>query len=254
MVILQLGILELNKMSSLALKMTPQERMARSVQKKAILAGFLASGEVYTTLKVVAVLLGTSERNALRLLQGMVKEKLLRIDERSVGYGARIKIYGATNFALCLSNAHPMIEEFHVGKLNLSFLNHHIHTQLIRIKAERNGWNGWVPGRVLYKQAGMKKIPDALATRPDGHRAAFEVELNLKSKSRFSVVLAQHLSQIVNQRKYDLVYYITPHKAALDRAFSAVQYVVIDGKKITLNDSHKARFKTFDIKTWKGEQ
>lgn len=237
-----------------ALKMCPEERTARAAQKRAMLMGFLASGEVYTTLKVAAALLDTSERNALRLLQGFVKEKLLSIDERSIGYGAKIKVYGATHFSLCLNKANHHLDEFHIGKLNLSFLNHHTQTQLIRIKAERKGWNEWVPGRVLHKQVGMRKIPDALATRPDGRRAALEVELNLKSKTRFSVVLALHLSQIVNEKKYDLVYYFTPHKAALDRAFSAVQHVIIDGKKITLNDSHRARFKTFDIKTWEGEQ
>lgn len=241
-------------MASPALSMTYKQKQARASQKRAVLLGFLAGGEVWTTLAVAAELLQATERTALRLLQSLTQEKLLKVDEGVVPH-SNLKLYGISPHGIAATEtAHPQAREFQLGRTNPSWVEHHIQGQLIRIKAERGGWKDWVPGKLLMVEntARLKKLPDALSTRPDGRQVAIEIERYVKSHKRMADVIGAHLEQIVG-KKYDFVYYFCPNKAALDRAFAKVEFVVVDGNKIKLQDSHRARFKTFEIKTYKGE-
>jgi hypothetical protein len=234
--------------------MTYSEKQARNAQKRALLLGFLASGEVWTTLAVAAELLQATERTALRLLQSLIQEKLLKVDEGVVPH-SNLKLYGITSHGVAMTgNAHPQAREFQLGRTNPSWVEHHTQGQLIRIRAEQAGWTNWVPGKLLMVEntARLKKLPDALSTRPDGRQVAIEIERYIKSHKRMADVIGAHLQQIVG-KKYDFVYYFCPNKAALDRAFAKVEFVVIDSNKIKLQDSHRARFKTFEIKTYRGE-
>jgi hypothetical protein len=241
-------------MASPALTMTNAEKRQRAALKRRTLVGFLASGEVYTTLSVAAELLQTSERNALRLLQTLVEERILKIDEKVVP-GSNLKLYGITAHGLALTeSAYPQAREFQIGKTNPGWVPHHIEGQKVRIRAEHAGWTGWIPGKLLLvdNEQRLKKLPDALCVRPDARRVAVEIERYVKSKKRMADVVAAHLQQIVAKR-YDFVYYFSPHKSALERALDGVQFVIVDANKVKLNDSHRARFKVFDIQYWKGE-
>lgn len=242
-------------MAGNALKMSYTEREQRRLEKRAILLGFLASGEVWTTLQVAADLLETSERNVLRLLQRLVKEVLLKVDERVFPHSHQ-KLYGITDHGLAVCGAGDAIKAFQIGKTNPSWVTHHVQCQLIRIRAERAGWSNWVPGKLLLVENGtrLKKLPDFLMSRPkpDGRKCCGELERYCKSPRRFSSVIGAHLQQIVGKH-YELVYYFVPNKAAQQRAFDRVQFVMVDGQKIKLNDSHRARFKVFEIDAWEGE-
>lgn len=237
-----------------AFKMTYIEKQERHSQKRACLLQFLGSGEVYTTLPVAAQLLNASERTTLRLLQKLVEEKLLKIDLNVMPH-TNLKLYGISEHGLAMTeNASSKAKPFMLSRTNPSWVQHHVDGQLIRIKAEAAGWKDYVPGKLLMTEnsARLKKLPDALVARPDGRGVAIEIERFVKSRKRMADVIAAHLSQII-EKKYDFVYYFTPHKAALDRAFAAVNFVVLDTKKIQLNDTHRARFKTFDLQKWIGE-
>lgn len=243
-------------MVSPALKMSYAQKQARAVQKRAALLGFLASGEVWTTLAMVAELLQVEERTALRLLKSLAKEKLIKVDE-GVMKLSNLKIYGITAHGIATTvSAHPKAREYQMGRTNPSWVQHHIQGQLIRIRAECAGWTDWVPGKLLMVENDkrLKKLPDFLMTRPGagGRRCAGELERFAKSPKRLTDVVGMHLQQIVAGH-YDFVYYFCPDKAAQERAFLRVEFVVIDGNKIKLNDSHRARFKIFEIKTYKGE-
>lgn len=241
-------------MTNPAFKMSYMEKQERHSQKRACLLQFLASGEVYTTLSVSAKLLNASERTTLRLLQKMVEEKLLKIDLNVMPHTS-LKLYGISEHGLAMcDSAHQKAKPFMLSRTNPSWVQHHLDGQQIRIKAEFAGWKNYTPGKLLMceNSARLKKIPDALISRPDGRSVAVEIERYVKSRKRMADVIAAHLSQII-EKKYDFVYYFTPHKTPLDRAFSAVQFVVLDNKKIQLNETHRARFKTFDLQKWNGE-
>jgi len=241
-------------MTNPAFKMSYAEKQERHSQKRACLLQFLASGEVYTTLQVAAQLLNASERTTLRLLQKLVEEKLLKIDLKVMPH-TNLKLYGVSEHGLAMTkNANQKAKPFMLSRTNPSWVQHHIDGQLIRIKAEANGWKNYLPGKLLMVEnaARLKKLPDALVSRPDDRKVAIEIERYVKSRKRMTDVIAAHLSQII-EKKYDFVYYFTPHKPALDRAFAAVQFVAMDTKKIQLNDTHRARFKTFNLSKWNGE-
>lgn len=240
--------------NNLILTMTRAEKLLRASQKRVVLLEFLASGETYTTLAVVAELLKTSERNALRLLQKLKEEKLIKVDEKVMPHTS-LKLYGITAHGLAItSKAHPKAREFELSKTNPSWVPHHIEGQLIRIVAQRAGWTDYVPGKLLMVENSgrLKKLPDALIARPDGRCCAIEIERFIKSKARHIEAVTGHLTGLINNH-YELVYYFTPHLAALERVFASVQTVLVDGSKVQFSASLRARFKLFDIHHWKGE-
>ena len=231
-----------------SLQMTFAKKMERNAEKRATLLSFLCSGESYTTLSIVSILLRVSERTAQLLLKKLVEEKLLRVDARASPY-SRIKLYGITQHGIALTQtAHPDCKEFFAGKTNPSYIDHHITGQRVRISLTNIGWRDYVPGKILMLNNSERKnkaIPDAMVTRSDGRRVAIEIENNIKSKTRMAMSIASHLRQIL-ENKYDFVYYYTPHLAALNRAFSTIIYVRMDDGWVKLSDLHRARFKTFD--------
>jgi hypothetical protein len=231
-----------------ALTMTYAQKQQRAADKRRLLLAFLASGEVYTTVQIAAELLQASPLTAWRLLQAMVAEKSLKVDEKPVPFSS-LKIYGVTAHGIGITvSAHPRCREFFPGTTSPSYLAHHLEGQHIRIILERAGWTDYVPGKLLYVENGqrLKKLPDALATRPDGRRVAVEIERNVKSEKRMTDMVGGHLAQIVAGH-YDLLYYFTPHEDALQRVFQKVENVVVDSEKVKLTDSHRARFKILDI-------
>jgi len=241
-------------MVSSALAMSYAEKQSRAVFKRSTLMGFLASGEVWTTLSVTAELLQTTERNALRLLQTLVKEKLIKVDEGIVEH-SNLKLYGISDHGIAVTeSANPGCRAFQIGKTNPSYVQHHVQGQILRIRGEQAGWTDFMPGKLLLvdNASRLKKLPDGLCTRSDSRRCAWEIERYVKSPKRLTDVLSAHLQQIVGKH-YDYVYYFVPDVAAQQRAFAKVEFVVVDGNKIKLNETHRARFKVCDIKGWQGE-
>lgn len=231
-----------------ALKMSYQEKQERAADKRRVLLGFLASGEVYTTLSIVAELLQTTERTALRLVTKLVAEKSLRADLKAVPF-SNLKIYGITAHGIGITeSAHPRCREFFTGTINPNYLAHHFEGQHIRIGLDRAGWTNYVPGKLLFVENSqrLKKLPDALATTPTGHRVAVEIERHVKSQKRMSEIIGSHLQQIIGGH-YSLVYYFTSHQNALERVFKSVEFVIVGGDKVKLTELHRARFKILDI-------
>jgi len=231
-----------------ALTLSHAEKRARNASKRATTLSFLASGECYTTLSVISDLLQVSEQTALPLLKKLIGEKILIAEANALPF-SRLKLYGITAHGIALTeSAHPQCREFRTGTTNPSHLMHHLEGQRVRIVAERAGWTGWLPGKMLLveNERRLKKLPDALAIRPDGRRVAVEIERFVKSRQRMAGIMGAHLAQIIAGH-YDLVYYFTSHQAALQRVLAGVEYVIVDGAKVTLAEPHRARFKNFDI-------
>lgn len=240
-------------MVSPALTMTAQEKKERAAFKRSTLLLFLASGEQWTTLAVAAELLQTSERTALRLMKKLIAEHLIKVDVGIVPH-SNLKLYGISDHGLAVTGAALTLKAFPIGRTNPSWVKHHTQSQRIRIRGEQTGWTDWVSEKLLTVKNSqrLKKLPDFLMTRPDGHKACGELERYCKSKKRLADAMGGHLTQIVSGH-YVFVYYFVPDKAAQERAFNRVEFVVVDGNKIKLNDSHRARFKVFLIESWQGE-
>lgn len=74
-------------------KMTYEERQARAQAKKDTILGFLASGEVYTSVVVAAQVMAASPSAAERTLTGLVRDGALKCESHMVG-SRKIHLYG----------------------------------------------------------------------------------------------------------------------------------------------------------------
>ncbi|MFO1380752.1 MAG: hypothetical protein U1F55_14920 [Chitinivorax sp.] len=176
-------------------------------EKRAALLTFLASGEVYTCVEVVAELLQVSRPVAFQTCQSLVELCALKSEAHWVNGRKRI-IYGITAHGAALSGADGGRAVFDLGRTNSAWISHRIETQLMRLRAQRSGWTEWLPERALLG-AGMRKVPDALATAPDGRRVAIEIERHAKTSKRYAEIIHAYLLEIKAGR-IDCVEYVTP--------------------------------------------
>lgn len=219
-------------------KLSRAEIDSRAAEKRTKILDFLSSGEVWTTVAVVNLLLGCSRQSSLRTLKSM--EKADSIKSELCG---NTQLFGISGNGLALAEAaHPDAKEFELGKTNPSFINHHIQTQFSRLRAEAAGWTGWQPGKILYSSIPkFKKVPDAIAALPSGRVIAIEIELYIKSHKRMSEILGLYIEQLI-QKRHDLIYYITPNPAAMKRALDRVKTVRLRGEAVAVSESHRSRF------------
>lgn len=224
-------------------KMSRDEIDLRATEKRTKILDFLSSGEVWTTVAVVNLLLGCSRQSSLRTLKSL--EKVRAIKSEKCG---NTQIFGISSHGLALAEAaHSDCKEFELSKTNPGFINHHIQTQFARLRAEAEGWHGWQPGKILYSaNPKFKKVPDALATRADGRMVAIEIELHIKTQKRLSEIVGLYIEQLV-QKRHDLIYYFTPNPGALKRALERVKTVRVKGEVIAVGESHRARFQVVSL-------
>lgn len=233
-------------------KMTSEQREQRSTEKREKIINFLASGEGFSTTAVICELLGCSQPVAHRVLSALVKTDQLKSETLQVE-GRVTRLWGITPHGLGLAGIFDA-PFFELGRTNPQFVTHHTDTQRARLKAAAAGWTSWTPGKLLYNQ-GLKKIPDALATNPDGELVAIELERTLKTPKRYADIISQHL-QIIKAGRWGMVLYLTPSRVpslALKAAIQRVTTVSVAGEKVQLERRHFDRFKFFDLDAWKGQ-
>jgi len=227
--------------------LTRVEINARAEAKQQTVLDFLASGEVWSTATLLSLLLSLSLRRVYALIERMQRDSLLTADRIS----PRLSIVGITPTGLAYST-HPFAAQcprFEPGRVSEAFIAHHIDTQRARLQAESAGW-GWTPGKLLYN-AGLLKVPDALATSPTGVTVAIEIERTIKTTMRYQQIIPQALRDIKAGR-YSQVQYISPQGRAdaVARALHRVQSVKVGGESVKLTDAHWARFSFANLADW----
>lgn len=212
---------------------------ARAVEKRQRVVDFLASGEVFTGPRIVAQLVDTGLRNAQRLLAAMVRDGVLVSEKIDVLGGM---IYGVTSRGLSFSLLDDIGPHFERGRVSPFFIAHHLDCQTARLQAEAAGWSDWTPDRRLAAR-GLKKIPDAIATAPDGAKYGVEMERTIKTPKRYAEIILTHLQQI-KAGYYASVIYVSPRgeSRAVERAIHRVETVRVNGESVRLTDAHFARF------------
>ncbi len=237
--------------------MTYAEKQARAEAKRRILLDFLASGEVFSTVEIAALLLQCSRRAAQSTVGGLERDGALKSEEIE-NAGRKSKIYGITPHGLALIDKWDM--PFHeLGRTSPAFLAHKLDGQRMRIKAEAAGWTAFVPERLQKMQESPRertaakgkgkdseKIPDFIATSPKGDRVAIEIERTIKTPRRYESVLLAHLKSIKAGR-YAFVAYVCPDglEKLVERAFARVETIRFEGENVKVTDSHRARFAFF---------
>lgn len=228
--------------------MTHAERVARAQAKQQILLKFLASGEVYTTADVAADLLQLTRQRAAAALAALEKQGAIKSETRSVN-ARQVKIHGITPHGCAMAGVYDAAF-FELGRTNASWINHRLDTQRMRVRAEAAGWFHWTPERALRSQA-LKKIPDAVATSPDGRVIAIEIERFCKTPKRYSELIVAYLQEI-KAGKYAEVHFVCPPGVELliQNAFNKIESVKFAGEMVRLEQKHFARFRFFSFDNW----
>ena len=229
-------------------KMTYDERQARAQAKKDTILGFLASGEVYTSVVVATQVMATSPSAAERTLTSLVRDGALKFESHMVG-SRKMYLYGITPHGLALMDRFDR-PYFQLGRINSAYIPHHLETQRARLAAEEAGWTNWVPGKLLHGQS-LKKIPDAIAVSSAGVRVAIEIERHIKTPKRYEEIISAHL-QSISKKLWREVHYLTPDGLAMRvaKAFENVKSVPVNGDRVQLEQAHRERFCFYELKGW----
>jgi len=202
-----------------ALKMTPTQRAERAADKRRVLLHFLRD-EVYTTAPVAARLLGLSERQTARTLQGMARDELLTCKTLTTDSGWAPVVWGITPHGqgmACLPGEFPGERAFEPARVALSMLKHTLSLQLLRVQAHAAGWTDWQSGDRLAKFDAEAR-PDAIATDAQGVLWCIEYERTIKRRSRYERILFTRL-RAIREGKYARVVWVCDdaHTASLLR-------------------------------------
>lgn len=228
--------------------MTHIEKMARAAAKTELLLKFLGSGEVYTTADLAGDLLQIDRRRAAALLASLEKQGFLKSEVHSVN-ARQLRIAGITPHGLAFVDACGG-QHFELGRTNAGWIPHRLEIQRCRIAAEAAGWHDWTTERQL-RDMQLKKIPDAIATDPNGQRVAIELERFAKTPKRYAEIVAAHMLQVVAEH-YSRIEYVCPHGIAklIQNSMAKVATVKVGGESVTLEDRHRARFSYHNINNW----
>jgi hypothetical protein len=229
-------------------QLSHSERQQRSRDKRAALLAFLASGEVYTTAAVAAKILGLSERRAVTCMQALERDGCIKSEMHHIS-GRLLKLFGVTPHGLAVAGQFDA-PFFELGRTNSSWITHRIETQRMRLAAEAAGWRNWQPERSL-RIAGLKKVPDAIATDPAGAVVAIEIERHCKTPKRYAEVISAYLQEVASGR-YTRVEFVCPPGVArlVAAAFARIETVKLKGELVRLEPRHHARFTFSDFNNW----
>jgi len=229
--------------------MTHAQRTARAQDKTDILLKFLGSGEVFTTAQIAAQLWNVDRRRAAAGMRSMETRGLLKSEMHDVR-AQDVCVFGITPHGLALADCYgnPRHE---LGRTNGAQIEHRIAGQRMRIKAEAEGWAKWTPERVIRLTPNLKKVPDAAATNPDGHRIAIEIERSIKTPKRYAEIIVAYLLEIKAGR-YSEVHYVSPPgtEKLVAGMFSRIESVKFNGQIVKLEAKHRERFKFFSFDEW----
>lgn len=226
-------------------KLSRAEKMQMAEAKKTAILAFLASGEVYTTLPILMLLLKKSESTLRRTVELMVKEKLLRLEALEVG-SKKVVLIGITDHGVGMADRAGLCPSFASGKTNPAYVTHHLLTQETRIKAVNSGGTDWLPGRALRNKSYLK-VPDALYVM-DGKTIAVEVERNIKTPKRYAEVVSNYLQEMSKKSWTEVHYITTPNVVPrIQKIFNELGTVTVKGTVVKLEQKHLDRFKFYSF-------
>lgn len=226
----------------MALIIDPAIRQKRVHEKQTALLRFLRA-ELYTTAAIAAYVLGLDSRQAVhKTLTKMERDCLLCRATVTAPSGKKTTLWGITAHGQGLAflpDEGEQIESrtFEPGRVGLTVLEHTLDTQRLRLVAERAGWIDWTNADRMGKWQADQKRPDALATLPDGRRAAIECERTIKTLKRYESILASYL-QALKRGEIQLVIWTSPTPELATRLrviLTSIQTVSVAGQRIRVD-------------------
>ena len=224
------------------------EKQARAAEKRLAILRFLSDGEVYTNLVLASKVMRCSRSSAERTLNSLICDDALKAESHII-QSRKHRIYGITPHGLAIAGEFDRAY-FQPGRTNPSYILHQLQTQQARLQAESAGWDGWQPGKTLYKQ-NLLKVPDALCVSLAGKRVAVEIERHVKTRKRYEEIISAHL-QAMSKKDWDEVHYLTTSALLipLQKIFARLGSIPVKGERVELEAKHRARFHFYDLDEW----
>jgi len=228
----------------------------RAKEKRRAILAFLASGERCTSVKVVQMILGNCDRQAAsRSLHALKRDGFVVPDKINLLLPT---LWGITAEGLALAGVEG--QPFRAGRLKPSHIPHRLDLQCSRLRAEAQGWSSWVPtSRLMAPVKGgatkkrKEKIPDSLVKSPPprGIVVAVEMEITIKSKSRYQDILGRHV-QMFEEGKYELVHYLVPNglHQVLALKLADIKNIRVRGALVPFEDKYRRRITCHALSDW----
>lgn len=227
------------------------ERIKINIVKQNKILTFLKQ-QTYTNTKTLSRILTVNKHCTLKLLRKMeVQSLIIRYNYKS--YDNRIHtLWGITGngHAIADEGEEYLLPNFEPSRVRLQTLEHHLINQEVQLTLQEKGATQWINGdrNTFFKlYPDVKHRPDGVITLPNGKKSAIEVELNLKSKSRYKDIMKSHL-HARSKPHWHFVYYIVSeptHKKRLNMIFSSFNTLVFDGRPYPIEQKHRDVFKIF---------
>lgn len=235
----------------------PAERAARAQEKQRLIVQWLQT-EGFSTAEVLANVLDVHKNAVYRTLNRLQERGLLVAERLKMPLGARpAQVWGLTpDGALSVMSENGDFEHYQPGRQAPVTVQHSLDVQQVRLVGERAGWSAWRSEKSLAREgakAGWRKIPDAVATAPDGRTAAIEVERTAKTLKRYRDIVRDYLLMMQEGKVARVLYVCTGNVRAdaLRRLIGKVDYVTVNGQQMQVKDAHLARFSFVDFNGFK---
>ena len=212
--------------------------------------------EIYSTPDVLQELLGyRTKAGCVKALRRLEADGLLKVHKLQ-SLGARgLTLWGITSHGQVMAWPPDELPEkpryFEPSKMSITTLQHTIDIQCLRIRAEHYDIEWHKPDVKPYEK---RKVPDGIATFPNGQIVAIEVERTLKTPKRYREIIADYL-QLIRGNKYNRVHYICPTQdmaVRLEKLFRKVESIPVGNRDIVLEERHYQSLTFFAIDQWPG--
>lgn len=228
----------------------PTERAAATAAKRAAILRFLRD-ETWSVPDILGKVAGLSSRQGTHsTLKAMERDELVKSHSLPIAGRRALPVWGITPHGLAFSwdEAEEMEDRprFEPSRITLARVPHQIDLQRARLQAEAAGWTDWKRGERLGFTPAIR--PDALATSPKGVRVAIEVERTIKTRQRYQQILGNHL-EAIRAAQWVAVIYVCPEgmPARLRRVVESVPYILENGERKELSESHRRRFRFVEL-------
>jgi DNA-binding MarR family transcriptional regulator len=229
--------------------MTPSERAERNFEKRRRVLAFLRR-EIWTTAPVLRLLLDADGMVATqdvmsRLLRSLEREGLIVKEQVLTKNVVGITLSGQAAASEILDEEF-VSRAYEKGRVSFATIPHREALHRSYILLAKAGWHTWqFPDRAAPEEKSTGKYrPGAISTSPDGTRVALEIELSVKTRKRYSDVVAGHLANI-SAGDYSRVVYLTQfesHRKAIENLILGIDRVIVNGREVAFNDADRGRF------------
>lgn len=229
-------------------------RMLLCVSKKNKILVFLKQ-ETYSNVKTLMRVINCKNKSTIsRVLNSLESDKLI-IRHNNNQYGNKQQLlWGITQCGLAIAynieDEPLLLPTFQPSKLRLPTLEHHLLIQNVRLILQEKGSTNWIHGdrSTFYsKYSDVKHRPDGVITLPNNINIALEVELNVKTKSRYKSIMTSHLLAIT-KKHWNCVYYVLPSedkKKLIMKIFDSITMLTVNNNPVILEQKHKNVFMFF---------